>query len=195
MRGCERIRSLPMSETADRYRKVTDQFLERAKDIPAEAWDQPSPCEGWSARDVVRHLVDTSAMFAGPLGADTAAFPSVDDDPVRAFTAARDAILGPLGKPEMATQTTETPMGPLTLEQLVSMFGIPDVVVHMWDVAQATGIDDSLDAEEVKRLYEQMLPMDAMVRQIGVFGPRVEVPEDADDQTKFIAFTGRRPIR
>ena len=184
-----------MSEIADRYRKVTDQFLHKAKDIPAEAWDAPSPCEGWSARDVVRHLVDSSAMFAGRLGADVSAFPSVDDDPVRAFTAARDAILGPLEKPELATKPTETPMGEMTLEQLVSMFGIPDVVVHTWDVAQATGIDDTLDAEEVKRLYDQMLPLDEMVRRGGVFGPRVEVGEDADDQTKFIAFTGRRPIR
>jgi hypothetical protein len=31
------------------------------------------------------------------------------------------------------------------------------------------------------------------MRSSGHFGPRVEVPEDADEQTRLIAFTGRTP--
>lgn len=42
-------------------------------------------------------------------------------------------------------------------------------------------------------MYEGMLPMDAMLRQSGQFGPRVDVPDDADPVTKLIAFTGRTP--
>lgn len=184
-----------MSEVADRYRKVTDQFLDRLKDAPDDSWEQRSPCEDWAARDVVRHMVDTTAMFAGRVGADVPAIPSVDDDPMQAFAAARDAILASLADEAVATKPYATPMGDMTLEQTVSLFGIPDVVIHMWDVAQATGVDDTLDAEEVSRIYAQMLPMDEMLRQGGVFGPRVDIPDDADEQAKFIAFTGRRPIR
>jgi hypothetical protein len=32
-----------------------------------------------------------------------------------------------------------------------------------------------------------------MLRQSGHYGPKAEVADDADDQTKLIAFTGRRP--
>jgi hypothetical protein len=38
-----------------------------------------------------------------------------------------------------------------------------------------------------------MEPMDEMLRQSGHFGPRVAVPDDADEQTKLIAFIGRQP--
>jgi hypothetical protein len=31
------------------------------------------------------------------------------------------------------------------------------------------------------------------MRQSGHYGPRVEIPDDADEQTRLIAFTGRRP--
>jgi hypothetical protein len=35
--------------------------------------------------------------------------------------------------------------------------------------------------------------LDATIHQSGHYGPRVEVPDDADEQTRLIAFTGRRP--
>jgi hypothetical protein len=38
-----------------------------------------------------------------------------------------------------------------------------------------------------------MEPMDAVLRDSGHFGPRVDVPADADEQTRLIAFTGRHP--
>jgi len=34
---------------------------------------------------------------------------------------------------------------------------------------------------------------DDALRQSGQYGPRVLVPDDADEQTKLIAFTGRHP--
>jgi hypothetical protein len=37
-----------------------------------------------------------------------------------------------------------------------------------------------------------MLPNDEHMRGTA-FGPKVEVPDDADEQTKLIAFTGRTP--
>jgi hypothetical protein len=38
-----------------------------------------------------------------------------------------------------------------------------------------------------------MLPMDDALRQSGHYGPRVEVRDDADAQTKLLAFIGRAP--
>ena len=40
--------------------------------------------------------------------------------------------------------------------------------------------------------YEQMLPLDDVLRASGQFGPRVEVPEDADAQTRLLGLVGRR---
>ena len=38
-----------------------------------------------------------------------------------------------------------------------------------------------------------MEPRDQVLRASGQYGPRVEVPVDADAQTKLIAFVGRQP--
>jgi hypothetical protein len=38
-----------------------------------------------------------------------------------------------------------------------------------------------------------MEPMDEVIRTSGHYGPRVEVPDDADEQTRVLAFLGRRP--
>ncbi|HEY7135757.1 MAG TPA: hypothetical protein VIB48_11880 [Acidimicrobiia bacterium] len=37
------------------------------------------------------------------------------------------------------------------------------------------------------------MQVDELLRQSGHYGPKVEVPDGADEQTKLIAFTGRRP--
>ena len=84
-------------------------------------------------------------------------------------------------------------MGERTFEDALDMACTNDILVHIWDLARATGLDETLDPDEVHRLYVGMEPMDEALRQSGHFGPRVEVPETADEQTKLIAFTGRQP--
>lgn len=60
-------------------------------------------------------------------------------------------------------------------------------------LARATGLDETLDADEVHSMYVGMEPMDAALRGSGHFGPRVPAPDDADEQTRLLAFTGRQP--
>jgi hypothetical protein len=57
-----------MSETAARYRSVAAGFTRRVEGVPQTGWSDPAPCEGWVARDVVRHVVDTSGFFLGMAG-------------------------------------------------------------------------------------------------------------------------------
>ena len=84
-------------------------------------------------------------------------------------------------------------MGRGSFEQMVGRFGTADLLVHTWDLARAVGLDEQLDPDEVRRAYAVMEPNDEMMRQGSAFGPRIEVPDDADEQTRLIAFTGRRP--
>ena len=87
----------------------------------------------------------------------------------------------------MTTPFGESPAG--------EALGIPtmDMLVHTWDLSRAIGADESLPEEICAHAYEQLQPMDAMLRGPGRFGPRVEVADDADIQTKLIAFCGRQP--
>ena len=80
-----------------------------------------------------------------------------------------------------------------TVEHAIDGFCTGDVLVHTWDLARATGLDETLDPDEVHRMLTEMEPLDAALRKSGHFGPRVEVPADADEQTRLIAFLGRQP--
>jgi len=179
-----------MSEVADRYRNVAAGFTRVVEAVPADGWDRPAPCEGWVARDVVRHLVEVAGMFRSGV---TEPGPSVDDDPAGAWAAVRDSTQAALDDPAVATAEMETPMGTATLESMMGRFGLPDLLIHTWDLARATGVDETLDQDEVARVYEAMLPMDEHLRGGTSFGAKVEVADDADVQTKLLAFTGRRP--
>jgi uncharacterized protein (TIGR03086 family) len=183
-----------MADTADRYRTVAADFTARAEAVPAEAWDRPSPCAGWTARDVVQHLADSARSFLGRVGVELPAdMPVAKDDPLGTWQATRATVQAALDDPQVASREYDSPMGKTTLEKGVGFFGVGDVLVHTWDLSRATGQDVRLDPTEVHQLLAAMEPMDAMMRQGTAFGPKVPVPDDADEQTRLIAFTGRRP--
>ena len=181
-----------MSEIADQYAVVADGFNRVLDAVPADAWDRPAPCEGWVARDVVHHLVEwvPSFFFGDRWGIEA---PSLPDDPAAAWHAIDAGLRRALADPALAAQVADTPMGAMSLEQTLGMIVTGDVLVHTWDLARATGGDERLDADAVHRMFVGMEPMDEMIRGSGQFGPRVQVPADADEQTQLIAFTGRRP--
>ncbi len=180
-----------MSEVADRYRRLARAFTDRVEAVPAERWANPSPCAGWTARDVVRHMVETSEVFLGMVGLELPAGPSADDDPVAAWAAARDAVQATLDDPALASLSYDGRFGPTTFEQGVGRFVCADLVVHTWDLARATGLDERLDPDAVHELLVGMEPMDEILRESGAFGPKVEPPEGADEQTRLLAFLGR----
>jgi uncharacterized protein (TIGR03086 family) len=183
-----------VSEIAERYRRVARAFTDRVEAVPVDAWDRPAPPEGWVARDVVRHLVEwIPGFFSGSPLALPDASALVDSDPRAAWSTLSDALQAALDDPEMSDREFEMRGETYRIDAAVDQFCTGDVLVHTWDLARATGQDETLDAEEVHRQYEGMLPYDELLRRSGHYGPAIPVPEDADEQTKLIAFTGRRP--
>jgi uncharacterized protein (TIGR03086 family) len=183
------------SEIADRYRKVAAQFTQRVAAVPSSAWDNPTPCEGWVARDVVRHLVEwLPDFFFGrwpvdpPLGAD------VDRDPLAAWRGVDETMQAALDSAAVARLERDTPMGRMRFDQTVDLICTPDVLIHTWDLSRATGLDETIDADEVHRGVQALVGLDdEMMRTSGHFGPRVEVSDDASEQDQLLAFYGRRP--
>ena len=180
-----------MTTPADRYRNLAAAMTECIAGVPADGWEAQTPCEDWKARDVVRHLVDTSGTFLGFIGQDPPDGPSVDDDPLGAFTAARDSIQAALDDPATAQQEYDGMFGRTTFAESVDGFLSADLVIHRWDLARATGQDEKLPDDEVRRLEQMLTPMDEKMRGPGAFGPKVEPPPGADAQTELLCFLGR----
>ena len=183
-----------MNPIAERYRSVAAQFTQRVRAVPDGAWESPSPCEGWTARDVVGHLVEWLSAYVFPTW-DIVAVPgpAVTHDPVGAWEALDRTIQSALDDPEVAARERDTRMGHRRFDETIDQICTPDVLVHTWDLARATGLDETLDPGEVHRFVEGMEPYDEMLRTSGHYGPRVAVADDADEQSRLLAFLGRRP--
>lgn len=182
--------------TAERFRRVAGAFTDRADAMPAAAWDNPAPCDGWTARDVVDHLVGWVPSVIGRSGVEFPAGPSVATDPCGAWKHLAATLQAALDDPDVAGRTFDAgPPGEMTVENAIGMLVTGDVLIHTWDLATAAGLDDRLDPVIVPEMLVGMQPLDDILRQSGHFGPKVEVADDADDQTKLLAFTGRDPNR
>ena len=64
----------------------------------------------------------------------------------------------------------------MRVDEIIGRFVCMDVLVHTWDLARTVGADEHLDEELVRQAYDALQPMDAMIRQPGVFGAKLEPP-------------------
>lgn len=187
-----------------RYKKHADQFEQKVAAVTADQWENASPCEDWTALDVVDHVVMMHGAMLAPLGMSLSPAPSVDEDPLAAFRSARADVEAVLNDPKLAGALTHSPAGDLTAEAHIDRVISDDMVLHGWDLARATGQDDTMDPEDVERLWattntvpaemmEKMRTPGAFGPGIVVYGPEVKVPDDAPLQHKLLGAIGRTP--
>ncbi len=179
---------------ADRHRAVAAGFTARVQGT--SDWDAPAPVPGWRARDVVGHLVE---WFPGFLESATGLVldrgPSPTEDPLAAWQVHTEAVQQVLDGPAAATLFRHPMVGEMPLPVAVDRFYTTDVFLHTWDLARATGQDERLDRETCADLLAGMTPIEELLRSSGQYGPAVQVPADADVQTRLLAFIGRDPLR
>src|ERR671911_325439 len=135
----------PSDPAADRHRRYAGAFSDRVRG--SRDWTARAPVAGWTALDVVRHLVEWFPAFLTS-GSDVRLppGPSVDDDPVAAWQHQVDAVQAVLDDPATARRMLSNPhIGEVPLDQAIDRFYISDVFMHTWDLARATGQDDRLD--------------------------------------------------
>lgn len=193
-----------MTEIADRYRRRADTFERKIAAVAPGQWSNPSPCAVWTARDVVDHIVVMHGVMLRPVDRDIGAAPSVADDPLGAFRAARAAVEAVLDEPGLAATPCDTPAGPMTAEEQIDQVVSDDMPLHGWDLARATGQDDTIDPADVEHLWATTLavPAEVMAKYrtpgafgagVEVYGPEVKVAEDAPLQDRLLGLVGRDP--
>jgi uncharacterized protein (TIGR03086 family) len=177
---------------AAHYRDLAAKFTNRVESVPADRWDDSSPCDGWTARDVVRHVIDTQRYIVTVVDLELPEGPSVDDDPAAAWASTRDEMQKILDDPALAGREYDGHFGRTELGTTVDSFYCFDLVVHGWDLARATGLDETIPADDLTWVGGVAEQLGDNIRTAGVCGPAVNVSADADEQTRVLAFLGRK---
>jgi uncharacterized protein (TIGR03086 family) len=73
------------------------------------------------------------------------------------------------------------------LQQITAYRGL-----QAWDIARAIGADDTLPDDLVRGMWAQLEPQADWWREMGAFGPEVEVAADAPLQQRLLGLTGRQ---
>jgi uncharacterized protein (TIGR03086 family) len=181
-----------MTEVQDRYRVVSSGFDAVVGAVGPGGWDAQTPCEGWKARDVVAHVVAGHRRIIANVKGTEPALLGADEDPKNAWEHASQAVDDITGDPDALNTEIDGPTGNMRVSEIIGRFVCMDVLVHTWDLARTVGMDEHLDEELVRQAYDALKPMDAMIRQPGVFRAKLEPPAGADLQTEFLYFLGRR---
>ena len=154
-----------------------------------EQWERPSPCSEWDARGVLEHVIGFhEVLLLRPLGIK--ANRPRDDIPgrwaatqVAIFTALDANWSHPVHLPDSST---------LDVSSLLPMLTI-DVLVHTWDLARAVAAGAVLDPDLCEMALSSATKNEARYRTSGMFGPPVELPIEADPQSRLLALLGRDP--
>lgn len=181
-------------EDLDRATAVVAVIVDRVRDDQLE---QATACSEWNVREVVNHLVHGALKAAAwvtecaepaeedHLGADVRGRFEVTAEEVRVLFRERGFL----------DRTIETPLGPLPGAMLVAS-RVNELLVHGWDIADATGQSTDLDPE----LAEQALARwtthlgNGPRPEDGPFAAAQQPRQNATAADRLAAFLGRRSV-
>ncbi|WP_028637441.1 maleylpyruvate isomerase family mycothiol-dependent enzyme [Nocardioides sp. URHA0032] len=152
-------------------------------------WSATSPCEGWTAADVVDHVVDTERDYLSRMDVAVGGRPSGSPADV---WAAHQAAVRPLVTDELRAREYDGFFGRTTIGATLDHFYGFDLVVHGWDLGAANGRPTTFTDAEMDTIEVAFEGFGDHAYDDGVFRRPVQVPADADRQTRLLARTGRR---
>jgi uncharacterized protein (TIGR03086 family) len=150
-------------------------------------------------RDLVNH-VTAEVLWAPPLMAgatieevgDRLDGDVLGDDPLATWNAAVAELGATCAEPDVLRRTVHLSFGDTPAEEYVTQIAA-DVHLHGWDLATALGEDDRIDPDALRMMLDSLQAVAEQMREMGMFGPAVEVPPHADDQTRVLGLVGRKP--
>lgn len=184
-----------MNQKLQDFIEAVETFDAVCRKVPPDAWDNDSPCTGWTARDVVAHqcaVLDALAQIARTGQWARPTKPEPPADPLARWEQTKEALLAALCQPGVMERKDKYWFGRMDMATFVSYVQW-DPLTHAWDVAKATGVDVELPEKLCEISYELIGEKADWFRQTGRIGPAVQVPEDASIAHRYLALVGRQP--
>ena len=155
----------------------------------ATDWSAPSPCEEWTAADVVEHVVSTQHDYLVQRGADVER--RAAGDPSASWHRHLGQVRTLLADDRFATAEFDGYFGRTTVDELLANFYGFDMMVHRWDLGEAVGARVSFTDDELDRLEKAIDGLGDMLYSSGACKAPLEVPDDAPRQQRVLGRLGR----
>ncbi|HET7248096.1 MAG TPA: TIGR03086 family metal-binding protein [Streptosporangiaceae bacterium] len=168
--------------------------------VGAGQWRNDTPCSEWDVRTLVHHLLyeqrwvpllldgltieQVGDRFDGDLmGDDTSAWPGLLASVIEQAHAA-------VARPGALDQTVHLSYGDAPGQEYVLQL-TADLAVHAWDLARATGQDDTLDPGAVALLLPWAEANAALLTASGMFGAPIDTGPNASNDARLLGLLGR----
>jgi uncharacterized protein (TIGR03086 family) len=181
-------------DVATLHRRTVEDWERRVAAVGDDDWDRPTPCTGWSVRDLVNHVVGEE-LWAVPLldGRTIAEVGDQLDGDVLGEAPARTSHDAAVAAARAVDEhppdgVVHLSYGDERVEEYVRQLAA-DHLVHGWDLSVATGGDPRLDPELVAEVARWFADHEEDYRAAGAIGPHVAAR--GDDQTELLAAFGR----
>ena len=180
--------------------RVVDETTQVVNDVSDDQMTNPSPCEGWTVRDVLNHITGGATMFA--ISAEEGSVPdellgqlmggdNLGNDPKGAWLVAANRAMLAFEQPGVLEKMVKLPFGEMPAGVALNI-AVFDVLTHAVDIARATGqrVDDAELIDTALAFGHQMIGPE--LRIPGVFDPEQPVAGDAPPEDRLLAFAGRK---
>jgi uncharacterized protein (TIGR03086 family) len=161
--------------------------------IRPDQLDQPTPCDGFTVRGVLEHMIGGATAFAEAYRGEALEQPDMSD-PLAAFGPALGGLVEAVTEPGAMDKTIAAPFGEVdgaTFARFIALDGL----VHGWDLAIATGQRYEPPTELVAAVEAFAHNAIDPLRDGETFKSAVDAAPDAAPIVKLAAYTGRRPLQ
>ena len=167
--------------------------------VPEGTLNAPTPCGDWDLSTLLNHTILWTSYSAERrahgesvaedlMTKDFTAEPGFRDDYARQINEAVKAWQDP-----EAWEGKRSVMGDATPAADVGAMLIMEMVLHGWDVAQATGQEYACDDAVAEALMNTVEAQAELFRKYQGFADAVEVPDDATTFDRALGLSGRDP--
>ncbi|HEX2285995.1 MAG TPA: TIGR03086 family metal-binding protein [Mycobacterium sp.] len=189
-------------DSIDLLRQAYAWTADRIANVRPDDLQNPTPCAGWTLADLLNHLlgaidIHTQAISGTAIEMtldELEALPHTDrigDDPAAAFDATTQRALAAWNAPGALDRVCHMPFGPMAAS-LLAILDLSEVVVHGWDIGQAThrpvDVPDALAAA----VLDSAAPLVELQRGVA-YGPAVTDAGTSATQ-RLVAYFGRKPV-
>lgn len=187
------------ADLAQVHRIAVEGLLANVERIGDDQWHLPTPNTEWDVLALVEHLVGGTVWVAPLMAGETIAeigdrFSGdlMGNDPKGAFRKAAGDAMAAVDEPGAVDRMVDLSRGPTPAADYV-LERIGDAGMHTWDLARALGIEETIDPRVVAYGRQLLAQVGDEWRSYGALGPITPTEPGADEQTLFIAESGRTP--